>query len=48
MNNYFKRLIQSALIGIICTINGMTYKSLTFWLIILVMAIQWAKENDCE
>lgn len=48
MRNRILRTIQAALLGLVTSMYGITYKTIGFWIMILIMCIQWAKEEYTE
>lgn len=45
MSNSIIRLIQSALIGTVLGSVGYSFKTIQFWIVMVIMALQWVKEN---
>lgn len=39
------KIIQSGLIGLVLSIVGYSYKTGVFWMCMLIMGLQWLKEQ---
>lgn len=46
MINNILRLIQSLLIGFILSRIGYSFKTVVFWIVMIIMALQWIKEQE--
>lgn len=45
MNNNIIRIIQSALIGLVLSLVGYSFKTVVFWICMVIMVLQWLKEQ---
>lgn len=48
MKNSIIRILQSALIGFTLSLVGYSVKTIVFWIVMVIMALQWLKEQDNE
>lgn len=47
MNSIIK-VIQSGLIGFVLCMVGYSYKTAEFWIVMIIMSLQWLKEQKNE
>lgn len=48
MKNSIIRILQGALIGLNLSLVGYSVKTVVFWIAMVIMVLQWLKEQDNE